>query len=202
MIRLDLHVHTSRYSECAETLDPHRIEEYALTAGLGGVVLTDHDTLWTEEEIAHLRNLSPGIRIYRGIEVSARGAHLVIIGIEEAGRLPRGIPVDEACHRAHEQGACVILAHPYRDSDPTQLPVELVDAIEIGSTSFTPEEAASARDLAVLSGKPGVAASDAHALSRIGWSWTEFRSIPDDERALARLIRTGKGTAVVPEFLS
>lgn len=200
MIKLDLHVHTGRYSQCAETVDPYRIEEYALKAGLDGVVLTDHDVLWEEEEIELLRQRSPAILIYRGIEVSAAGAHLVIIGLDDAGMLRRGIPVAEACKLAHERSACVILAHPFRDADPTVIPVDLVDAIEIGSTSFTVEEAGLARRLAQRTGKPEVACSDAHALSRIGWAWTEFPATPASERELATLIAAGAGSAVVPRF--
>ena len=201
MIKLDLHVHTGRYSQCAETVDPYRIEEHALRAGLDGVVLTDHDILWEEEEIELLRQRSPAIVIYRGIEVSAEGAHLVIIGLDDAGMLHRGIPVAEACAIAHQHAACVILAHPFRDADPAVVPVRLVDAIEVGSTSFTVEEADLARRLARRMGKPQVACSDAHALSRIGWGWTEFPAAPGDELELAALISSGAGTAVVPEFL-
>ena len=201
MIKLDLHVHTGRYSQCAETVDPYRIEEYALRAGLDGVVLTDHDVLWEEEEIDLLRQRSPAILIYRGIEVSAMGAHLVIIGLDDAGLFHRGILVAEACALAHEQSACVILAHPFRDADPALIPVDLVDAIEIGSTSFTVEEAELARILARRTGKPEVACSDAHALSRIGWGWTEFPVAPTSELELAALLTAGAGTAVAPRLL-
>ncbi len=201
MVALDLHVHTGRYSQCAEAVDPYRIEEYALRVGLDGVVLTDHDVLWEEEEVVLLRQRCPSILIFRGIEVSALGAHLVIIGLDDGGLFHRGIPVAEACSIAHRNAACVILAHPFRDADPAAIPVELVDAIEVGSTSFTVEEARRARQLARRTGKPQVAASDAHALSRIGWGWTRFPVRPADELELAALIASGAGEAVVPEFL-
>jgi len=200
MFKIDLHVHTGRYSQCAETVDPYAIEEHALRAGLDGVVLTDHDMLWEEEELRLLQHECPAIRIYRGIEISAAGAHLVVIGLEDAGLVHRGIPVAEACELAHRQSACVILAHPYRDADPQVIPVRLVDAIEVGSTSFTAEEARLAAKLAERYGKPRVASSDAHALSRIGWGWTELPVAPANELELARLIVAGAGTAVAPRF--
>ncbi|NOZ93677.1 MAG: hypothetical protein GXP47_02915 [Acidobacteria bacterium] len=198
MFKIDLHVHTGRYSQCAETVDPYRIEEHALRAGLDGVVLTDHDILWAEEELVLLVERSPAVRLFRGIEVSAKGAHLVIIGLEDAGSLHRGIPVADACNIAHGQAACVILAHPYRDADPGGLPMDLLDAVEVGSTSFTPQESTLARGLAKRFGKPQVASSDAHALSRIGWGWTELPDPPSHEGELAAMITSGIGSPFAP----
>jgi len=196
--RIDLHVHTGRYSQCAEFLNPYEAEDWAIRAGLSGIVITEHDILWHHEEVELLRERSSQIRIYRGVEVSARGCHLVVIGIDDAGPLHRGIGLKEVAGYAERHGAAVILAHPYRDADPGDLPVELVTAIEVGSTSFTADEASRARRLARKYRKPTVAASDAHALSRIGWAWTAFPFLPGDERELAAAIRSGRGAPVVP----
>jgi len=198
MFNLDLHIHTGRYSRCAEAVDPYRIEEYALRAGLAGVVITEHDIFWQDEEIELLRESSSQIAFFRGIEVSARGCHLVVIGLSETAPLAKGMSLEEVSAIAADQGAAVILAHPYRDADPSRLPVELVDAVEVGSTSFTKQEAFQARRLARKAHKPTVAASDAHALSRIGWAWTRFRQMPRNEHELARMIHAGLGRPVVP----
>ena len=197
-VAIDLHVHTGRYSRCAEFVDPYQIEEYALRAGLAGVVLTEHDVFWQDEEIEILRKRSRILRFFRGIEVTARGCHLVVIGLTEAALLAKGMSMEEVVEIASAQDAAVILAHPYRDADPSVLPVELADAIEVASTSFTTREAAAARELARTVRKPEVASSDGHALSRIGWAWTEFARMPADEKELARMIRTGSGRPVAP----
>jgi predicted metal-dependent phosphoesterase TrpH len=196
--RIDLHLHTGRYSQCAEFVDPYQIEARAVQAGLSAVVLTEHDILWQDEEIELLQKQSPGIRIFRGIEVSARGCHLLVIGIDDAGPLDRGITLEEVVAYARLFDAAVILAHPYRDADPDCLPVELVDAVEVGSTSFTADEARRARQLAARFGKPVVAGSDGHAMSRIGWAWTELPDLPQDEASLASAIRRGLGIPVTP----
>jgi len=201
---IDLHVHTGRYSQCAELVDPYRVAGAARQAGLSGVVLTEHDVFWQDEEIELLRRESPWIRIYRGIEVSARGCHLVVIGIEDAALLDRGMPPDLAVEVAHAAGAAVILAHPYRDADPSLLPPDLVDtidAVEVASTSFTLPESLAAHRLAERHLRPKVASSDAHALSRIGWAWTDLPSLPADELALAEAIRSGQGLVVAPHPL-
>ena len=199
MFKIDLHVHTGRYSQCAEAVDPYRIEEYALRAGLAGVVLVEHDIFWQDEELLLLQQASPGIKLYRGIEVSARDCHLVVIGVEETALLERGSSLEEVVTRTRQQNGVVILAHPYRDADPDGLPVQLVDAVEVASTSFTREEARLAWQLARRYSLPTVASSDAHALSCIGWAWTELPSLPDDEGALARAIRSGEGRASAPK---
>ncbi len=197
---IDLHVHTGRYSQCAELVDPYRIESYAKKAGLAGVVIVEHDICWQDEELYLLRKASPGIMIYRGIEVSARGCHLVVIGMNEPAVLQRGAAVEDVVAHAHRQDGIVILAHPYRDSTPEELPVELVDAIEVASTSFTREESQLSWQLARRFDKPAVASSDAHALSLVGWAWSELPMLPGDGRALARALRSGVGRACAPRF--
>ncbi len=196
--RIDLHLHTGRYSQCAECVEPSKIGSWALRAGLTAVVLADHDVLWQAEEIELLGQSCPSIAFYRGIEVSARGCHLLVIGLDHPGPLSRGISLEEVVAYARPLQAAVILAHPYRDADPDRLPVELVDAIEVGSTSFTADEARRARQLAIRFSKPVVAGSDGHALARIGWAWTELPELPPDETALAAAIRQGLGKPVTP----
>lgn len=200
-VRVDLHVHTSRYSQCAELLDPFRIGEFASRAGLAGVVLTEHDMFWQEEEVDLLQAAVSPLRIYRGLEVTAAGCHVLVIGIEEAALFERRMLVEEVVAVAHEAGAIAVLAHPYRDANPEALPLEHFDAIEIGSTSFDRQEAKRSIRLARRLGKPMVASSDAHALSRIGWGWTEFEALPANELELAAAIRDGEGRAVLPRAL-
>jgi predicted metal-dependent phosphoesterase TrpH len=195
--RIDLHVHTQRYSSCAEFMRPEEIETYACRRGLNGVVLTDHDAVWRREEIDDLRTCSDGFRIYWGVECTADGCHVLAIGLPELGPIKRGMRLEEIAEFAHVHGAALILAHPYRDAQPDHLPLERVDAIEVGSNSFSASEAELAVQLARRFGKPQVAGSDAHALSQIGWAWTAFPELPKNELGLAELIRSGAGSPVI-----
>jgi predicted metal-dependent phosphoesterase TrpH len=52
---IDLHVHSAKYSECAESLDPQQIEVYARKAKINAVVITEHDTLWRKHEFQELQ---------------------------------------------------------------------------------------------------------------------------------------------------
>ena len=189
--RVDLHVHTARYSACAECLPPRELAVWALHAGLHGVVITEHDVLWEEEELAVLQAQAPELRVFRGIECTVRGGHLLIIGLSDAGPLVRGAPLERVAAVAHEQGAAVILAHPFRDGPPTEVPFASIDATEVMSTSFSDTDITRTRRLARKLGLPQVGASDAHALARIGWAATELSQMPNDERELAEMIRRG-----------
>lgn len=200
-VRLDLHIHTGRYSQCAELVDPFRIGDAASRAGLSGVVLTEHDMFWQDEETELLRAAVSPLRVYRGLEVSAAECHVLVIGIEDAALFDRRMRVEQVIEVAHAAGAVTVLAHPYRDASPEELPVENFDAIEIGSTSFNRQEAKRSIRLARTFDKPMIASSDAHALSRIGWGWTEFPTLPANELELAAAIRSGQGRAVIPRAL-
>ena len=196
-LRIDLHVHTKRYSACAEFMGPFEIDASCREAGIDAVVFTDHDWLWTEAEISEVRARSQGTRFFRGIECSADGCHIILIGLEDAAHLRRGMPPGKVIDIAHGQGAVAILAHPFRDTDPFALPLEEFDAIEVDSTSFVSGDPKLAFHLARSLDKPTVASSDAHALSRLGWAWTEFDTEPADEKELAELVHQGRGRPVL-----
>ena len=198
MPRVDLHLHTGRYSQCAECLDPYAIEEHAVRAGVDGVLLTEHDMSWQDEEVELLRRRSPRVRIFRGVEVSARGCHLLVVGVDDAGPLLRGARLEQVAAFARSRGAAVVLAHPFRDGPLRGLPLELVDAVEVWSTSFTRDEARRARRLARRLGKPQVAGSDAHAPHQVGFAWTELPTLPANELELAAAIRSGLGKPSLP----
>lgn len=197
--RLDLHVHTARYSPCAELMAPREIGPRALDRGLHGVVLTDHDVMWTEEELAYLQEETPEVRFFRGIECTAASSHVLAVGMDDAALLEKKLPEDELVRRIHAGGGVAILAHPYRTGDPEAdgLPLDAFDAIEIASTSFSEEESVRSIVLANRLNKPKVASSDAHALAVLAHAWTELPRAPLDERDLAAMLRTGLGRPVV-----
>ncbi len=190
--RIDLHVHTMRYSGCAEFMDPFEIDPRCRAAAIQAVVLTDHDMLWPNAALEEIRSKSLGTRFFKGIECSAAECHIVLVGLEDATDLHRGLPAQGIIDIAHAQDAVAILAHPFRDTNLLDLPLQDFDAIEIDSTSFLGAERRLAIELAQKLGKTQVASSDAHALSLLGWAWTEFDREPSDEKELASMIRLGQ----------
>ena len=197
--KIDVHVHSAQYSACAETLLPQKIGEYAKKAGLDGVVLTEHDSLWDPEAFLELRAKVKEIEIYNGIEVTDDlGHHYVVIGISEMGPLRRGINSYEILQFVHRCKGVVILAHPFRNGLPPLKIIEKVDAIEIGSTSLNERESQLAVCLANSLNKPTIACSDAHSLVRIGWGFTILPQKPGNEAMLCSMIRDGLGKPVLP----
>src|SRR5947208_13854596 len=93
-MKFDLHLHTRRHSPDSVT-DPFELLEAATAAGLDGVVITEHDYLWPEAELADLRAAAPHLVVLAGVEVTGRGGDVLCYGVTDVSTLPRGIPWPE-----------------------------------------------------------------------------------------------------------
>lgn len=197
-IRIDLHVHTRRYSTCAPSLALDQILAVLNSGQLDGVVLTDHDILWPVQEIQTLNAKLERGRIYRGIEASSPNGHFVLIGMEDARAIHPSDPLETLQSAAHSQGAVVIWAHPHQRYSQITHPLDGaclpggIDAIEVASTVTTANAATDAQCIAKRYGLPMVAGSDAHCVAALGQALTRFAQLPTDEGALAEMIRQGQ----------
>lgn len=201
-IRIDLHVHTCRYSPCS-TIDPEKLLLQAVRAGLDGLVITEHQRQWDDAE---LRELSagagfPGFLLLSGFEYASSRGDLLVYGLEpgDAQSLLPGMPPGAAVAFVRQRGGVCIAAHPTRmgmgfDEQIFALPVE---AIETQSVNMKPNEQRMAASLAGKLGIRAIAASDAHHLPQVGAYAADFadpiRSMPDLKEALRR----GRFEAVV-----
>src|SRR5438270_1072482 len=116
-MHFDLHMHTSRHSLDSQ-MDPFALVRRAQEIGLDGVVITEHDWLWTEEELEELRAAAPGLVVLAGIEVSAEEGHFLAYGVQDPFAFPRKIRVADLCREVHQQGGAVVAAHPFRWGQP------------------------------------------------------------------------------------
>ncbi len=195
--RVDLHVHTRRYSPCAELLDPELLPTVMAERGLHGVVITEHDTLWPQDEIAALNRGLNGIRIFRGVEISSCNGHFIVIGMDGLDDLKPGVSAERILQVAGEHEAAVIWAHPqmaYRQvAQPLRSCSALhgVDAVEVFSTSTCGEHSEAARSYARDLGCGMVGGSDAHILDHVGKAYTVFDCLPRSEKELAAAICGG-----------
>lgn len=200
--RVDLHVHTRRYSPCAELLDPEQIPVVMAELGLHGVVLTEHDILWPEAEVAALNRGLKGFRIFRGVEISSCNGHFVVIGLDDLDGLQPGVPAKRILQVAGEQGAAVIWAHPqleYRQMVEPLKSCEIpngIDAVEVVSTSTCGEQSDAARAYARNLACGLVGGSDAHILDHVGKAYTVFDRLPGNEKELADALKNGCYQAV------
>lgn len=203
--QIDLHVHTRRFSPCAESLDPWLLPQIMSRRGMHGVVITEHDHLWPPLEIAELNRSCVGKRIFAGVEISSRHGHFLVIGLDHLDNLPPGVSARRIVREAKSQGAVVIWAHPLLTYSQTRKPLKLfntpagIDAIEVASTVTFGAQSDELRDHAGQIGVAMVGGSDAHSLDQVGQVFTLFAHMPADEKELAAAIRSGRCKAT---FLS
>ncbi len=196
--RIDLHVHTRRYSPCAESLDPDLLSQTMKRKGLHGLVIAEHDQLWPLEEIRALNKTMKNMRIYRGVEVSSKNGHFIVIGLDELNGIHPGMGVEELVRQVRRSEAAIIWAHPLfnYNSVPTPLPAVLMprglDAIEVSSGVTQGEHTYKALGYAREMGWTAVCGSDAHALGQVGSTYTRFARLPKNEKSLAAAIRSGR----------
>ena len=196
-MKFDLHMHTTRHSPDSE-MDPFALLRRAREVGLDGVVITEHDWLWTEDELDELRAIDPGLVVLTGIEVSTRQGHFLAYGVKDPFAVPRGIGVAELCREVHRQGGAVVAAHPYRWNQPfddilrTERPD--LDGLELMSNNM---DADTRRRAAELNGRlnlAGLGNSDAHRVETLGCCCTDFSAPIRDLCDLVEAIRGRKTT--------
>jgi predicted metal-dependent phosphoesterase TrpH len=198
-MRFDLHMHTQRHSPDS-AINPFALLRRARAQGLDGIVITEHDWLWSPAELEELRAAAPDLLILSGIEVSAEEGHFLAHGVTDAARVPRGIGLKDLCREVHRQGGAIIAAHPYRWGQPfddilTELEPEL-DGLELMSSNMDEEcrmRALTARQ--AHANWAGLGSSDAHSEDVVGCCFTVFDQSIRDYRDLIEALRTGAGEA-------
>jgi predicted metal-dependent phosphoesterase TrpH len=200
-MKLDMHLHTNRHSPDSE-MDPFAMLERAREVGLDGVVITEHDWLWTEPELDELRAAAPGLLLLAGIEVSTRQGHFLVYGIHNPFAVPRGINVGDLCREVHQQGGAVVAAHPFRWGQPfdeimcAEQPE--LDGLEMMSKNMDADcRNLAAGALQAYGSRLGLAAlgnSDAHSTDMLGVCYTDFAATIRDARDLVEAIRSRQAT--------
>jgi predicted metal-dependent phosphoesterase TrpH len=210
-MKFDMHLHTSRHSPDSE-MDPLAMVRRARQIGLDGVVITEHDWLWTEEELEELRRTGEGLVVLAGIEVSAREGHFLVYGVTNPFAVPRGIGVAELCREVHRQGGAVVAAHPFRWGQPFDRILERerpdLDGMERMSSHMDADCRRQADAVWRRIGVAGLGNSDAHREDVLGFCYTEFpgavRTIRDvvecirGRQAVAREREAGEGGRTAP----
>lgn len=192
-----MHVHTRRYSPCAETLDPNQLHRIMELSDLDGLVITEHDRLWPMEDIALLNRQLENRRIYRGVEVSSSNGHFIVIGLERLVGIGPGIGIEKLLHLVEADQAAIIWAHPqlYYGNTPNPLKggdmPEGLHAVEVASSLTVGQDILLAKALARRMNCATVGGSDAHAPGQVGCAFTLFPDLPGDEQSLAAAIRKG-----------
>jgi predicted metal-dependent phosphoesterase TrpH len=198
LFRVDLHVHTRRYSPCAEALDPEYLGIALEKAGLDGLVITEHDQLWPADDIALLNRKLENKRIYRGVEVSSSNGHFIVIGLEGLDDIRPGISIEKLMPKIHFHDAAIIWAHPHLHYGSIPAPLKYsrmpagLHAVEVASGVTSGKDSAATRAMARRMGWATVGGSDAHFPGQVGCAYTLLTDFPENEMHLAEAIRKGQ----------
>ncbi|MEW6299958.1 MAG: CehA/McbA family metallohydrolase [Thermodesulfobacteriota bacterium] len=200
---IDLHTHTCHLSSCS-SLSLAELIARCRAAGLDGICLTEHDKMWSAEDLAQSTAPSDFL-ILRGMEVSTVQGHVLVYGLP--GPVDGLWSLRRLREVADEYGAVLVKSHPLRDGHvkvrPDGTPRDgeigmfaLYDALEIWSGGESDTANALAASLARAYGFRGVGGGDVHAPSEVGRFATRFERDILSEADLAAELRAGRFTAV------
>lgn len=194
-MKFDLHIHTARHSPDS-VIDPFELVERARRVGLDGIVITEHDWLWTEDELDELRARAPGLVILAGVEVAGRGGDVLCYGVTNPFAIPKGTPWGELTREVRRQGGACVAAHPYRWGQPfdrilAEQKPEL-DGIEMMSNNMDDHLRDRAADFRRRHPRyAGLGNSDAHEIDAVGCCHTLFDADIRSSSDLVAAIRSG-----------
>lgn len=194
LLKVDMHVHTHPYSPCSTTT-PHEAIEAAINAGIDVLVFTDHDTIWSQNEIEDLQQWAGAqLRLLAGIEVSCLEGHFLVYGLDKVEGLRYNMSAHDLIHIARRHGAAVVVAHPFRFSmENGKYCYKLdVDAVEVDSSNTTQTARTYAEKLAQDRNLPRIFASDAHSPRDVGSYHTLLQPPIDTISDLIREIKKAK----------
>jgi predicted metal-dependent phosphoesterase TrpH len=180
-------------------MDPFTLVRQARKIGLDGVVITEHDWLWTEPELEELRAAVPGLIVLAGIEVTAAEGHFLTYGVSNPFAIARGIGVADLCREVHRQGGAVVAAHPFRWGQPfddilREEQPEL-DGLELMTDHMDAECRQRAAEVFRQHRLAGLGSSDAHHEALLGACYSEFEATIRNSRDLVAAIRSGRVVA-------
>jgi hypothetical protein len=178
-MKVELHLHTKRYSPCAVNT-PEEMLLGLIARGYEAVFFTEHDALWSSRDIARLQERFPQIRIFPGLEKTLHHPsdesfqHLLILGTTSSDYLFMD-DAEAIIDRAAEENLPTILAHPFRWAGSSDMLDEGLypDAIECRTCNHSIGQAEYSRKAAAKMGMQLVNGGDAHGLRMLGRYWIE-----------------------------
>lgn len=192
-MRIDMHIHSRYSSDGKEQIED--IIKRAKSTGLGGVAITDHNSVkgWGE---AVEPGKKYGMVVIRGEEVSSLEGHILAYGIEH--KIEKGLSAEETVKRIKEAGGIAVAAHPYRVSNGLgekvvkRVEFDAIEGINARSPSFINRKG---MKLAEEMKRPVTGGSDAHTLDEIGKAYTVLPDGVKSERDVIEAIKSGNVSA-------
>ena len=192
-LRIDLHVHTRYSRDSVNGFDD--INGHCRELKLDGYAVCDHDSI---EGLGKVE--SSGLVVIPGLEVSAKGAHILCLDPVEV--VPSGLSMVETVERVHVQGAIAVLAHPYAIPRSfvrfSEVERSGFDAIEVANSAQLPFGFVEARNrgLAEKLGLPQTGGSDSHIPETFGRSYTVVEADSREPDDIIEAIKKGRTRVV------
>ncbi len=177
MIRIDLHVHTSYSAD--GTMSPEEVVEAALLKGVGGLAITDHNTIAGALEV---QKVAP-FPVIVGQEISTCEGELLALFLQQ--EVPRDRSATETLKLIKEQGGLAGVPHPFDrlrggslDRSVLQEIADALDFVEVLNSRVTfAGDNRRAREFARQRGLAATAGSDAHSKREIGQAYVEMDTL-------------------------
>lgn len=191
---IEMHCHTMEHSKCSHA-PAAELVRYAYRSKAQGIVLTDHEYLWADDELARLRDsldLPEDFVLMAGQEVRTRDlGDVLVYGASES--IERGTSLDEL--RTRWPDAALVWAHPYRSGkrpSKEKLLDPRLDGVEIFSSNHGASESGRALTDWHRLGFTAISGTDAHNKTSAGAYPTRFDRAVRDIDGLAAEIRSGR----------
>ncbi len=194
-----MHVHTTRYSSQCSVINPYTLLNTANIAGLDGVVISEHQCRWGDNEINAITK-NNNIIVLPGREISISNTHILIYG--DIGLIPNLLSPIDFAKEVDNLGGAVILAHPFRFGITIDFSIKKVAKLWEsfhGIEALTGSHKNSyinkiAMDVANNLNIPIIGGSDAHIPSEVGLFYTYFNKHIKNEHDLVYALRNGNFT--------
>lgn len=201
-MNVDLHVHTTAYSQCS-IMSPDQLMEAAHRQGLDGVCITEHNVLWSVEE-AEALSRKYDLAVFRGTEITTTGGDILVFGCHD---IPdQMLTPAELKTVVDKQGGLCVAAHPFRGflifgfgrleldikgamDNPT---FSQVHGLEVCNGMVTEQENDMAAQVADALNLLKVGGSDAHSPKAVGTCVTTLWDPVRNENELVEALRAGR----------
>lgn len=194
---IDTHMHEMTYSKDS-FLALEQIVQIARQKGLGGICITDHDSMGIKD-YAREYSRQMDFPIFVGIEYYSLQGDIVAFGIEDYPR--ERVNAQEFIDLVKAQGGVCFAAHPFRNNnrglEENLCTVQGLDGLEVLNGSTSPEACKKAALYAAKLGLFTLGSSDCHVPEKVGVCATYF---PEEIRTMEEFIAVFKKGEMRPAY--